>query len=633
MRHNDRPVLLLRVLSPLTTLLAIFAKLWGYEVRYLRLSEIFATDRNAARLASLGIKELSYEHVDNGFAKYCRLLSMWSTTLYRQYFRNDSLEAAIAEDLGLNAKARERFSLACEHYLQSELEEPVELLLFCQELKQQRTGIRIIVISQLDEPLRLLFNDAAKSENWRLLGLPRIPLLDYAKKLLRRYVSLVGKSKVATMGRALDPEPGTLRPGFEQRVIYFPHQGVFFGNLFAKDQYYSADPASALHPAKMLHVSVGEPDEMLTLSLDYYREHGIPHTDLMRLARPRPREWLIRFLHLLKISRGKGPLFGIVRPLKINVAMFYFARYSHLQLLLDGLSHFPKAQLALVGYDILFPQMLSVALAARSIQVAATQERFFAVFYNTFRLAFDYYFPIGERACRHIREWPEKYPIAHCISIGPVRSELISSWQNRISEKYRAIKKKHVLLLGLDWHSVPTKVENSRVKTNTWQANRRYYRDMIRLAKEFPQVYIVIKGRDNSSLIPAMEEACREVESMPNMSIERDHASYPPAMMAATADLTVACHTSLVDELLAAGRPAISYDFCGFPSGLFDYDGYPIIAYTYEQLKERVSMFLADGKFMDSEQFQNMRRDFYNVIPNEPNPRQLLIRALEKILQ
>lgn len=625
-------IVIFRALGSASALLAIVLARCGRDVRYLKLSPRLATDKMAASLAAKGVRALSYEDVEEGLGKYCRLLSAWSTFLFREHIRNVDVEAAIADGLQLNAKARDRFSLACEHYLQSELEEPVELLLYCQELTAQRPAARIAVIDR-EVPTRLLFRHAAKDENWRLVGLPRVPLLGYMAQLAARYLRLLGKSRRKVRGDAGGHAPAVPETEFDQPIVYFPHQGVFFGVLFAKDHYYNVkEKTSELHPSKVLHLSLGDSADTLAESHAYYRRHGIPHADLMQMSAVSPHAWLLSYLRLLA-----GPHLALCalmqRPFRVYSAMFYFARYAHLQLLLAGLRRLPRARLALVGYDILFPPMLSAALAACSIVVAATQERFFATFYNIFRLAFDYYFPLGDRVCRHIRQRPEIFSIGQCLPVGPVRSELIALAQPKLPDKYLQIKQQRVLVLALDWHSVPTAVENARIKTNTWRANRRYYKDMIRLAAEFPQIHVVVKGRDNSSQIPAMEDVCKAIEGMPNMSIERDHETYPPSVIAAAADLTVACHTSLVDELLAAGRPAISYDFCGFPTGLFDYDGYPMIVRNYEELRGRILQFLTDGQFMDDAQFAQLRRDFYDVIPGESSPREKLHGHLERILR
>ncbi len=64
-------------------------------------------------------------------------------------------------------------------------------------------------------------------------------------------------------------------------VIYFPHQGIFYGEMFNKDHFYNEDVKSPFHKSKVLHVSLGEKNEKYMLqNYQYYRENDIPFLDL-----------------------------------------------------------------------------------------------------------------------------------------------------------------------------------------------------------------------------------------------------------------------------------------------------------------------------------------------------------------
>ena len=77
------------------------------------------------------------------------------------------------------------------------------------------------------------------------------------------------------------------------------------------------------------------------------------------------------------------------------------------------------------------------------------------------------------------------------------------------------------------------------------------------------------------------------------------------------ADAAIALHTSLGDEMLAAGKPVLFYDYYGVPTPYFDYEGYPVIVYDYDELSNRLQDII-DGNFMDEKQFSEMRKRFYN---------------------
>jgi hypothetical protein len=153
---------------------------------------------------------------------------------------------------------------------------------------------------------------------------------------------------------------------------------------------------------------------------------------------------------------------------------------------------------------------------------------------------------------------------------------------------------------------------------------------LIQLAKEHPDTYFMIKGKNNTAYhIPEMEGTMAIIHSSSNMGIEEDHEVYSPYKLAAIADAAIAVHTSLGDEMLAAGKPVLFYDYLGFPSAYFDYEGYPVIAYSYEELSERLRD-IKKGRFMGKTKFDQMRERFYTA-NNDGKVKEILQKELLKI--
>lgn len=611
-----------------------FARL-GYDTRYLRLAPFLATDRRAMVLAEFGVRALSYEEIQGGIGKYFTQRSALSRQAYERIFRDSPVEQAIADSLCMSDEDRERFSLANEHYLSSELAELCELIMFATEISNADPGRPIRIVTAFTKLSQTVISWGRESnKNIELVSLPRV--LSFGGYLIRGLAKYLSVKKAAFQGRHVtagqqqSPETSVLPEEISNEIIFFPHKGIYYGDLFLKDHYYSNDPASPFHPTRILHLSLGEPKAERARTDQYYALHQIPNSDLHALGAVAVRRWAFDYIRL--IWRGRHRWGANSKKRTSSHFAFYFARYCHLRLYLSGLERLPRAKIALVGYDVLFPPMLSVALALHDIVTVATQERFFAPFQGIYRLIFDYYLPVGPRVCRFLSDHPRLARLGHCDPIGPVRAEDISARQTEFPEKYSAIKRERKLILALDFHSETTAVANARAMANNWRTNKRFYLDMIRLAIDFPHAHIVLKGKDtNATTLSQMQDIMSVIGMMPNISFETDLSTYSPSLMAAMADLAVACHTSLVDEMLAVGKPALIYDFIDHPTSHFGYDQYPVIVKTYQELRLRVAELIEGSPLMPSDMFAEMRQDYYSYGIDNLSARLRLHNRLEDI--
>lgn len=635
MRHASNRVILFHEVGGGAALIALALAAIGFDVRYLKLSGRLRSDRAATVLDALSITPLSYESVDAAAGKYFRCVVDASGMLYREVIESPVIESVIGDAYGMTKADRIRFSLACEQYVLSEAQEFAELMVFAREINRERSpkSIQLITVSS---PLSraMIKQERRNGIPISLLPLPKFALLGYLQKGWAKYLQTIRNALTdsrATFSAQLSEESGRTWQQLDKPVLFFPHKGIYYGTLFAKDHYYAADVASPFHHKNILHLSLGEPPEERADSDAYYRTNGLINTDLNALAKVDIRRWSGDFVRLLWGNRNK--VFSKGCGWDAWRLLFYFARYCHLRQYLSALDRLPGARIALVGYDILFPPMLSVALGTRHVTTVATQERFFAVFQGIYRIMFDHYLVMGPRICDFLRKSPRMAHIGNCEPIGPVRAEsILDSAQSGLPDKYSRIKSSHFLILALDWHCVPTAVENARVMTNHWKTNRRFYLDMIGLASRLPSAYVVIKGKEvTAATLPAMRDIMEIIERMPNISVETDLATYSPSIMAGVADLTVACHTSLVDEVLAVGKPALTYDYCGFPTAFFDYDGYPFIVKTYSELLQRVSAIMQGEPFMDDVTLAELRRVYFSQDGTNETPRKRLKLILDDI--
>lgn len=157
--------------------------------------------------------------------------------------------------------------------------------------------------------------------------------------------------------------------------------------------------------------------------------------------------------------------------------------------------------------------------------------------------------------------------------------------------------------------------------------------DMIKLAIDLPQAYIIIKGKDLTALnLPVMADVVKIIDSIPNIAFEIELETYSPYKLAAMADLTIGCQTSLIDEVLSVGKPALIYDRLDFVNSFFGYEKYPVVIQTYEELHERTLCLMTGGIWMDPALFAEMRSDYYSAGNSvKTTPRLQLRNQLDQI--
>jgi|GEM_PF-2216746 hypothetical protein len=397
------------------------------------------------------------------------------------------------------------------------------------------------------------------------------------------------------------------------KILYFPHQGILYGNLFLKDQFYSNDPENPFYKGNIFHIEYqkkGLNKQLLKNIVNYYNEKNIPYDFLVKTRNKRAWRKFVRFI----LRNGKT----LFQPMRFSLSRIrliwriyrvYLSYYTYL-------SQFKHAKIALIGYDVLFPKTASLALSVLNIPTIATQERFIQTFMKKVNVLLDYYFVQGDLITESLENCESSYT-GSMIPIGPIRLDILHEYRQREYSRVKRIKRKYNLVVAFDYHSDPKKIEGNLPPIVNWENNKAFYKDMIRLAMEMPSLYIIIRGKDDKWCeIPSFKETYDIVASLPNMEINREYdqpnVSY---MLTGAADLLVVRHTSIGDEALAAGIPVLFYDFTKNAekviSSLFDYEKHPVFVYSYQQLRNRVEKIIEKTEFMPEDEFEKMRKRFY----------------------
>jgi len=467
----------------------------------------------------------------------------------------------------------------------------------------------------------LFFNRALKKITAKITSIcaasfRRSAVLFPKKKTISKKVPNVAKSLVSKAFDLTDVE-----------IVYFPHKGIYYGDLFKKDHFYSKDKNSPFHRSKILHISLGEKNEpYMVKSHHYYLENDIPFTDISDIGYNK-KELLRKVFNLIeRMNMGCVTdlfrygfwylAYGFLLYTKIERYRLIFSRFKHLKIVLSG-------------YDFLLPRDLSMALSILDVKVCATQERLIQAFWPHNYYIFDYYFVAGkavkERGLKNSH-------IKHCIPTGMVREDLLydyEKWQI-YDEKYDTIKQKKMLVLALDYHMPEDIIDDISCVGAKITQTRQFYRDLICLARDFPSLHIVIKGKfEDNYRSHFISDIVDEIKGIDNLEIELNFKRYNPYFLSEKADLTIACYTSLCDELLAADRKVIFYETTDFMNTILNYDNLPIIVSDYPGLKKHIENFL-EGRYLERHITERIKEEFYNN-SYHGKVRKNILSVLEKV--
>lgn len=343
---------------------------------------------------------------------------------------------------------------------------------------------------------------------------------------------------------------------FSQKVLYFPHQGIYFGKLFRKDVYYNSDPRNPLHPSNILHIEIDREtldseDWMATLT--YLRTHDSTHTLI-------PRPGANDLIHTL-LSIPKRSLIGLLAHIlrnnhhgKIYAATRFLAFYTQFLYWKKALTPMREAKVALVGYEVLFPKPLSLAMKELGIHTFSTQERMHMTFHNQANTCVDTYFTASDFVSDIWKR--KKYShISTLTSTGLYRTDRL--------KKYHIPNFADRTVVVFDFHSLKDRNAADRLFNATWHSNRSFYLDILKLAQIHSTFQFIIRGKFACwTEIPFFKETYKSMTACPNITIHTKFdeldASYKDA---ANARLIISRPSSIAEECMAVGIPVIIHDY------------------------------------------------------------------------
>jgi len=426
----------------------------------------------------------------------------------------------------------------------------------------------------------------------------RYKLYKFKKAVIGTITSIIkyfqSEPKVNNLGK---PTDNLNLKGFQ--VMFFPHKTVFYGDLFIKDHFYSKDKSSLFHPKNMIHLEYDNIDIEKTKAR--YKEYfGFEpyYMSLQDKVLVKSKNIIFKIIDCIH----KSLIISIIK-LQISLrSLYYMANFYYSYKYFDSaLEDFENVKIALVGYDILFPLPLSLALEKRGIKTLAIQERFILPFYNNYAYLMDTQLTASNYISSLMQSKPASFFIKNYKPIGLIRSDkLIKS-----EPKDNSIRKRIIIF---DYH-----VENNfnyQISQHiaNWKNDLFFRKELIKLAKDFKDYDFIVRGKNVEwTRIPYFKNILEQWNNTPNISIDVDYSEfYWSYELCNNSDLIIARHTSIADECISKGFEVIIHDY-GINYDCFVSSYYPKIpginfCHSYKELKEYMMCFKRNGYIINEKQ-------------------------------
>jgi hypothetical protein len=248
-----------------------------------------------------------------------------------------------------------------------------------------------------------------------------------------------------------------------------------------------------------------------------------------------------------------------------------------------------------VGYDILFPIPLSLALESKGVKTIAIQERFVTPCLNNFSYILDTQLTASNYISSILKNKSEMYYVKNYLPTGLIRSDKLI----KPNSKETKFKRKKIIVFD---HHVENnyKVQISQPVLN-WPNDLFFRKEIIKIANDFKEYDFIVRGKDIEwTNIAYFNDILDEWNNTPNIMIDSDYSQfYRSYKLCNNSDLIIARYTSIADECISKGYDVIIHDY-GINYDRFISNYYPKIpginfCHSYKELKAQMSFFHKNG--------------------------------------
>lgn len=318
-------------------------------------------------------------------------------------------------------------------------------------------------------------------------------------------------------------------PGADSsKVLFFPHKGLKYGNLYPWEQYFSEDRASPCHPANLL-------------TLDYQLNAGSLH---------RPLPFLREMIKLAPASVQLIRLtFSVSSCQRIRFLFYALRLAAETRILMRRLVvGFPQATTALLSYEMLTPTSISLALKAAGIKRIANLERGTAYLTGLPILVDVLLVPNGDLEVR-MRQY-SMCSASTFVQVGHWRTDYLFK---------ETISPAKCDVLVLPYH-VDGNCDRNWAGLATSCANfRQHMETVLKLCRSHPDLSFIVRTKDARwKELEGLQDLIRGFEEVPNLAIADDYSQKAITYaLARSSRLVIGRFSSVIEELYDYGTSTL----------------------------------------------------------------------------
>ena len=608
---NNR-IIVFEKFSLLNLFVIVILNFFHFKVFYLKSVGLLSRQKIESKLITLNIVvPINYEDCKNiKDEKYSFDTERIGYKIYNALINDSTL--SLFSKLFSSKKKEDKLKVIVYDTIQTKISK--YMLMLCWADASFSSNTRIYIFAENSRINRLLVSTIGKNYHFVIPAycFIFINFLKLIKKAFFFLISFLFKKKSKKITNATKSSKINKRSS-DFEIVYFPHKGIYYGDMFLKDHYYSNNIKSPFHSSKILHLELAGFEYNWDKSIGYYNRNNIPYMLYPALGKRYKIPFLISYLlFFLKniyffLKNNKLNTFFIFLILK----KIYLEYKTHNKLIN---TYFSDTKIALIGYDVLIPKILTFSFDINNIRTVAIQERFLLTFANTYNVLLDTYLVSSNIAEKFIKEKKTSY-VRKIITIGFVRSDLLLRYNSNIFQ-VQTNKHNKLNILAFDYHSAENIIENRLCSITNWENNYLFYNDLIKLATQYPQISIAVRSKFyNWMKLNYFNEILKKIEHLENIWIDNYDELDRSYELAYKANMIIAKHTSIGDECLAIGKPVLYHDYYNNTdshiSNIFNYNDYPVFVHSYEELEERVRLFIDEGYYMDKGVFEKMKEEVF----------------------
>ena len=572
-------------------LLSFFLILFGYKVYFLQISPLLRKKKFITFLSKRNIIWYNYEKNDSNLEYYLYLNSQKFSKNICQKITNKIFKKKNKSFIQNNFLKESYFKKVLEKNIYLLLWEHLELLEVAHSLKKNSQK-KVIIFCSNDFVFKYL-NDFKKYKFKNFNIIPNFDIFKYVIKFLIKstiqILNLIFKKKKKIKYN----KPNNFK------IAYFPNQGIKYGNLYLKDQFYSYGKKSKLNPHKILHVE---------LNSNNFPKNNLPLYKKLKLSNvfvSNNINYLDTIKHLILINLRD--LTFVINLFFYDLRLFFIIEMSLFKIknYSDFLQNYKDLKLILVGQEYNFPREMLMVCKKQKIKTIAIQDRITLTKLNNGMMFDEYLIPSPIVGKIYAKEKNIDKKITKLVS-----SKMIKVDNYNIKNKKKNKKNKKNCLI-IDYHSQKNWYTNGRNFTNSWRVNKNLYKIVISLAEKYKNVNFLIKSKNYDWLkIDEFKQTIHKIKKNKNIKILNDYKIWTPEKAVLAADFALGHHSSIIDEMIYVEKAVIIYAPNKFPIDIFPFSK-KIIATDKSQIFKKFDSIIYNYKFKKNEITKESNKIFY----------------------